>query len=93
MRRIAVQVDRVGIEWEAGGRYSLFWEGSFSLVTDKGRMVMGVWRKESEKRKPLIICEYRLRASHKEEIARLIDRLLAHESAQRGMTGKPSSLA
>lgn len=81
MKRIAVQVDRVGIEWEAGGRHALFWEGSFSLVTDKGRMVMGVWRKESGKKRPLIICEYRLRTSHKEEIARLIDRLLEREFA------------
>lgn len=81
MRRIAVQVDRVGIEWEEGRDYSLFWEGSFSLVTDKGRMVMGVWRKESRKQKPLIFCEYRLRPSHKEEIANLIEKLLEREFA------------
>ena len=84
MRRIAVQVDRVGIEWEVGRDYSLFWEGSFSLVTDKGRMVMGVWRKESRRKKPLIICEYRLRAAHKEEIARLIDLLLQREFVKPG---------
>ena len=79
MRRIAVQVDRVGIEWEVGRDYSLFWEGSFSLVTDRGRMVMGVWRKESRKKRPLIICEYRLKKSHKEEIANLIEKLLERE--------------
>ena len=92
MRRIAVQVDRVGIEWEAGREYSLFWEGSFSLVTDRGRMVMGVWRKESRKRKPLIICEYRLRAAHKEEIARLIEKLLEREfmPSQGGGEATPS---
>lgn len=82
MRRIAVQVDRVGVEWEEGGKYGLFWEGSFSLVTDRGRMVMGVWRKESGRKKPLIISEYRLRAAHKEEIARLIELLLKRGFAE-----------
>lgn len=83
MRRIAVQVDRVGIEWDEKGGYSIFWEGSFSLVTDKGRMVMGVWRKESRKTRPLIICEYRLKKSHKEEISRLIEKLLHEDYLQR----------
>ena len=83
MRRIAVQVDRMGIEWDEKGGYSIFWEGSFSLVTDKGRMVMGVWRKESRKTRPLIICEYRLKKSHKEEISRLIEKLLHEDYIQR----------
>ncbi len=79
MRRVAVQIDRVGIEWESGAGYSFFWEGSFSLVTDRGRMIMGVWRKETKKGKPLIISEYRLRKADREEVARLINKLLEYE--------------